>query len=58
MILVKTPNIFDEASVKELIQRTIPAAKMDSDSATEQSYVLEHKTSSKFRDLFEQLEGT
>ena len=57
MTLVKNPEVFKNHEISKLIERTIPTAKMDSDTSTEQSYVLDHKTSRKFRDLFEKLEG-
>ena len=57
MTLVKNPEFFNEAEVSRMIEQTLPSVKMDSDTATEKSYVLEHKTSKKFRDLFEKLEG-
>ena len=57
MTLVKNPQLFDDMKVSQQIEGVLPTAKLDSDTSTERSYVLEHQTSKKFRDLFEKLEG-
>ena len=57
MTLVKNPQFFNATKITQMIEQILPNAKIDSDTSTEKSYILEHKTSQKFRDLFEKLEG-